>query len=115
MKHLILPRNYVPHSLLILRKSPKRWFIFVETYSICSVQVKSEDKVTPKYRIEVCNAPMTTSLSSTETDIAVAQFAIAAHKHELGLLYVKSQLVLLQPQSYSWQIFIKSILEIQQQ
>ena len=40
------------------------------------------------------------------------QFAIAADKHELGLLYIKSKLVSIQPQSYSRQIFIKGILEI---
>ena len=51
-------------KLLILLKSPKRSFIFVET---CSVQVKFEDKVTPKY-LE-CPTPLT---SDTETDIAIS-------------------------------------------
>ena len=51
-------------KLLILLKSPKSSFIFVET---CSVQVKFEDKVTPKY-LE-CPTPLT---SDTETDIAIS-------------------------------------------
>ena len=40
------------------------------------------------------------------------QFAIAADKYGLGLLYINSKLVSIQPQSYSRQVFIKSILEI---
>ena len=51
-------------KLLILLKSPKGSYIFVET---CSVQVKFEDKVTPKY-LE-CPTPLT---SDTETDIAIS-------------------------------------------
>ena len=51
-------------KLLILLKSPTSSFIFVET---CSVQVKFDDKVTPKY-LE-CPTPLT---SDTETDIAIS-------------------------------------------
>ena len=80
------------------------------TYSICSVQVKFEDKVTPKYL--KCSTLSTSSSNTDRCSGGSAQFAIAADKHGLGLLYVKYKLVLIQPQSYSRHIFIKSILEI---
>ena len=40
------------------------------------------------------------------------QLAIAADKNRLGLLYVNCKLTSIQPQSYSRQIVIKSILKI---
>jgi len=40
------------------------------------------------------------------------QFAIAADKRGLALLYIQCKLVSTQPHSYFLQIFIKSILEI---
>ena len=40
------------------------------------------------------------------------QLAIAADKNRLGLLYVNCKLTSIQPQSYSRQNFIKSILKI---
>ena len=42
----------------------------------------------------------------------LARLAIAVDKNRLGLLYVNSKLTSIQPQSYSRQIFIKSILKI---
>ena len=49
-------------------------------------QVKFEDKVTIKYL--KCPTLPPTSLLNTETDIdGSTQFAIAADKHGLGLLY----------------------------
>ena len=49
-------------------------------------QVKFEDKVTIKYL--KCPTLPPTSLLNTETDIGGStQFAIAADKHGLGLLY----------------------------
>ena len=70
---------------------------------ICSVQVKFEDKVTPKYL--KCPMP-STSLSNTETDIAVAarNSRPLPISMDLGLLYVGCKRVSIQPHSYSRQI-----------
>ena len=95
-------------KLLILLKSPKSSFIFVET---CSVQVKFEDKVTPKY-LE-CPTPLT---SDTETDITISGRNLRSLPISVDLVFYifRCKLVSIQPQAIfdrsSLRAFLRSFM-----
>ena len=91
-------------KLLIILKSHKRWFIFVETYQFNMLR---SDKIWGQSYTQVLKVSMpSTSLSNTERDIAVAarNSRPLLISMDLGLLYVGCKLVSIQPHSYSRQI-----------